>query len=278
MKYPNSQVSIREVQLVQLEILNELDRICKKYNIKYELFGGTLLGAVRHKGFIPWDDDVDVCMLREDYDRFIEICLTELDNRYFLQTHNTDPKCLFQFAKIRKNGTVFICPLDSDPSTHTGIYIDVFPMDNVMPDTLIGKFQRICLSVVNAMITSRNPVSIRYSHNRIIRFCRILAYLMSKVIPKQLLDSLAQRLMTMLNSKETEYVNHLSNRASKIRYQRYLRTRESFNRTILLEFEGRLYPAPADFDSILKRLYGDYMSLPPVEKRKPHHGVVEVKI
>ena len=97
---------LREIQLVQLQILTEFDRICKKNDINYQLFAGTLLGAVRHKGFIPWDDDVDVCMLRSEYDRFLEIAQQELDPDYFVQNTYTDPEYYNIFTRIRKNGTV----------------------------------------------------------------------------------------------------------------------------------------------------------------------------
>lgn len=96
---------LREIQLVQLQILTEFDRICKKNDINYQLFAGTLLGAVRHKGFIPWDDDVDVCMLRSEYDRFLEIAQQELDPDYFVQNTYTDPEYYNIFTRIRKNGT-----------------------------------------------------------------------------------------------------------------------------------------------------------------------------
>jgi len=101
---------LRDIQLTQLEILLEFDRICKKHRIQYHLFAGTLLGAVRHKGFIPWDDDIDVCMLRSEYDRFLSVYTTELADAYFLQNSYTDPSYYNIFSRIRKNGTFFDQP------------------------------------------------------------------------------------------------------------------------------------------------------------------------
>ena len=98
---------LRRLQQTEFEILKEFDRICKKHNIQYFLDSGTALGAARHKGFIPWDDDIDVGMLRSDYEHFLEICPKELEQKYFLQTIETDPGCPCLFAKIRKNGTIY---------------------------------------------------------------------------------------------------------------------------------------------------------------------------
>ncbi len=119
---------IKEVQAIELEILLEVDRICREYEIPYFLDSGTLLGAVRHKGFIPWDDDIDIGMLRSDYERFLSIANRELGSEYFLQTYRTDGAPIM-FAKVRKKGTTFVeFRLRNIPMEH-GLFIDVFPYD-----------------------------------------------------------------------------------------------------------------------------------------------------
>lgn len=100
--------TLRKVQLTQLEILKEVDRICTKHGIKYWLSGGTQLGAVRHNGFIPWDDDLDIDMMREDFNRFLKIARTELQESYYLQDWFTEKAYGLPFAKIRKNNTLFV--------------------------------------------------------------------------------------------------------------------------------------------------------------------------
>ena len=130
MSYPR----LRELQLVELEILLEVDRVCRENGIEYFLDGGTALGAVRHGGFIPWDDDIDIGMTRENYEKFLEIAPEKLKNDYFLQTRKTDKKAPYMYAKVRKNGTVFMEWNKRNLDMHHGIYIDIFPYDNVPDD------------------------------------------------------------------------------------------------------------------------------------------------
>ncbi len=120
---------MNDIQKEELRILIEFDRICRKHNIKYSLSYGTLIGAIRHQGFIPWDDDIDVGMLREDYEVFLEKGQKLLQSDLFLQTCYTDPKYPQVYAKIRKNNTSFVETTVKNIQMHHGIYIDVFPFD-----------------------------------------------------------------------------------------------------------------------------------------------------
>ena len=120
---------LRKVQLLQLKIAKEIKRICDKNNIDYILDSGTLLGAVRHKGFIPWDDDMDIAMTREEYNRFIDVAKIELGEEYFLQTWDTDNNYPMPFAKVRLNDTRYIENVFENANMHQGIYVDIFPYD-----------------------------------------------------------------------------------------------------------------------------------------------------
>jgi lipopolysaccharide cholinephosphotransferase len=134
---------LKNLQNVQLEILDEIVRICNKYDIPYFFIGGTLLGAVRHKGFIPWDDDIDIGMLRKDYNKFIKLCKDELKSEYYLQCSETYPQHWLSFAKIRKNNTLFIESegLPFRGNDHRGIFVDIFPYDYVSKNKNIQKIQ-----------------------------------------------------------------------------------------------------------------------------------------
>lgn len=129
-----TQEELKQLQRIELEMLIEFDRICRKCGISYSLDGGTLLGAVRHKGFIPWDDDIDVIMLRKEYQKFRKACETELDiERFFLQDYKTDPAYRWGYAKLRRNGTSFVREGQEHIRQHDGVFIDIMVADNV-PD------------------------------------------------------------------------------------------------------------------------------------------------
>ena len=147
-------IDLRLIQEIELDILLEFDRICKKHGLKYQLYSGTLIGAVRHEGFIPWDDDIDVAMPRADYDKFIEL-KDELADDYFFQSYETDPQYINRFGKIRKNGTVFMEKLVQELDMHHGIYIDVFPFDNIKPHSFSGKLQLFILRKLDSFFKYR---------------------------------------------------------------------------------------------------------------------------
>ncbi len=278
MKYSGTNIKIRDVQKIELEILLEFDRICKKNNITYQLFAGTLLGAIRHKGFIPWDDDIDVCMLRKDYEKFIDCCKKDLDSKYFLQDRNSDKNTILQFAKIRKNNTIFINHMEKDSGMHHGIYIDIFPLDNVKLNSLFGLLQPKLFNMLYMVSISRLENRAKNTKNLFNKVVRLAFYYLFKLIPKSLIDKPMQSILRIYENVETKYVNHLTNGASKERLKKYLREKESFYNIMEAEFEGHLFPIPMDYHDVLTKNYGDYMKLPPEEKRHPHHGIFEVKI
>lgn len=278
LEYNELNVGIRDVQMIQLEILLEFDRICRKNNIKYQLFAGTLLGAVRHKGFIPWDDDIDVCLLRDDYEKFLDVCLRDLDPRFFLQTYETDEKCIIQFAKIRKNDTIFIEESTADCEIHQGIFIDVFPLDNIFPNTLRGVLHQKLLHIVGRINLCRIKRVCLEANKPAKRYLGLVCHYVLKVIPKAWTDRLQNKIIQAFSDYNAAYVSHLTIVASKDWIERHTVEKSGFYDCIECEFEGHKFPIPHNYDEILTRIYGNYMELPPYEERKPHHGIIEISL
>lgn len=175
-----SSYNIRQVQLTQLEILIEVDKICREHDIKYFLTNGTLLGAVRHKGFIPWDDDIDIGMCRKDYDIFLKIANKELDEKYFCQSIHSEADYYLPFAKIRKNKTKYIEASTKHLDINKGVYIDVFPIDNV-PDNAIARFSHriesyILFRIVLAKSGIRSPDDRRVLKHMVYGMLKIFSF------------------------------------------------------------------------------------------------------
>lgn len=276
MSYEISTKVLRDVQLVQLDILIEFDRICKIHGIKYQLFSGTLIGAIRHNGFIPWDDDIDIAMIRSDYDKFLKACESHLSPDYFLQNYNTDPKYYRQFSRIRKNNTLYLQEGYKDIDMHHGIFIDIFPLDYVLPDSYIEKIRCKFLQILLRLNRIRNQ-GISPNSNTKKKILATMVKISNLIIPKPFFDSMKTRIMRLFENKNTGYLNHLSNGTSKEKFHRFLMREEEFYDVIDWEFEGIKFPIPRNYHDILIRAYGDYMKLPPKELRKPHHGIIEIK-
>lgn len=261
---------VRKMQLVELEMLKEVDRLCRINHIAYEVDGGTLLGAVRHKGFIPWDDDVDIRMLREDYECFCEICKTQLDKtKYFLQTYQTDPGYRWGYARILKRGTFFDREHQEMLTMRRGIFIDIFPCDG-MPEQGFGKiiFNLRCFAARKILYS---VVGAKYEKNLWKRIVyKILSYVPADVAHREF-----ERLTELYRGKDTKLVRTLgwNGAEENIGFKRSWLTQ-----SMDMLFEGINVRVPIDYDGHLTHMFGkDYMTPPPMEKRKPKHTAVEIR-
>lgn len=268
-------LELQKLHEIQLEILVEFSRICEQHDIKYRLFSGTLLGAVRHKGFIPWDDDVDICMLRSDYERFIQICKNELSKEFFLQTSQTDPNFIQVFARIRKNDTLMLQKLYDGIDMHHGIFIDVFPMDNVELGTILGKFQKWIVYSISKIKWLKLKETCRKSKRPLIRGIKLGIHYLLKPISIYNMNRIETLLMCMFRKRNVEFVTYLCE-SSSVWYDRCLTRIDDFYDLKLFEFEGYEFWGPMNFHEELTRMYGDYAKLPPLVDRKPHHGIVNL--
>ena len=248
------------------EMLKEVDRICRKNEITYMLFAGTLLGAVRQKGFIPWDDDLDILMLRPEYERFLQAAEQDLDQEtYFLQKEFTPHWPMF-FSKLRRNGTACIeryVPKDED--THMGVYIDIFPCDNLYENKLMRKLQFAASKLVIAKSLGKRG----YLTDRKLKKAVIL---IARIIPAGRLKHFA----VYRKGTGSGMVHTFFGGASK--YAKNIYPRSWFSRTVPCQFEGESFPVPVGFDEILTHLYGDYRTPLPEERRgqKQHAEIVDL--
>lgn len=259
--------ALREHQLALLQMLHEIDRVCRKHNITYTLFAGTALGAVRHGGFIPWDDDLDIIMLRPEYERFLALAPDELDSTaYYLQREFSEHWPMF-FTKLRRNGTACIERyIPRDPLTHQGIYIDIFPCDN-LSDAPVKRGRQFLASkaVIARALYQRGYLTDNPGKK--------LAMQLSRGLPEETLWAYA------VDREEAESRMVHSFFGASSRYEKSIYPRKWFKETVLLPFEDGQFPVSAHYDELLTTLYGDYMTPTPVEKRgqKVHAEIVDLE-
>lgn len=267
--YEITNEELKQLQRVELEMLIEVDRICKKHDIKYSLDGGTLLGAIRHKGFIPWDDDIDLIMLREEYAKFKKACEKDLDTtRFFLQDYQTDEHYRWGYEKIRRNNTRFIRKGQEHLKHHSGVFIDIFVADNVPDNYLIRRVHYFLCFLIRKTLYSEVG-----KQSNVNGFLKVVYTLLSK-IPRDRVFDLRNWLAAVSNKKNTELISHYTLQYPKS--CKYGLPRECFEEFIEVEFEGRKFPGFKKYDIYLSRHYGDYMKLPPKEQQIPHLTVSEL--
>lgn len=263
---------LRTLQLIELEMLVEVDRICRKNHIQYTLDGGTLLGAVRHKGFIPWDDDADIVMFRHEYARFYHACKSDLDTeRFFLQEYRTDPNYRWGYAKLRRKGTEYVRVGQEHMRYKTGVCIDIFPLDYV-PDQYILRriyygvnycIRKILYSELGKEAASTELLRIWY---------RILFK-----VPRNYVFAVRNRIAAIVNQKPTELVCHTMcpNPGPTCKYGMPAGCYAEYRQ---YEFEGMLFQGLSDYDNFLSLSYGEYMKFPQMDKRKGTAPPSKVKL
>lgn len=267
-KFEYTKENIRKLQLVELEILKEFVRVCDEHGINYIIDAGTLLGAVRHGGFIPWDDDIDIRMLRADYDRFCEICQTELRDDYFLQTYKTDPGYRWAYARILKKGTVYKRINHGELKSKTGIFIDIFPNDN-LPESNFAYKRCTCISwLCRKMLYSE----LGKLHAK--TFLNRFGFMFLDIFPKRCAYTLLEGLINKYRNIETSKVRCFGwgSQEETLGFQK-----EWLVNTCDIRFEDITVKAPIKTHEFLVHSFGeDYLTPPPEDKRVPGHAAEEI--
>ncbi len=255
--------SIEELWDNEQAILDIIDSICRKNNLRYSIAFGTLLGAVRHGGFIPWDDDIDIIMPREDYETLLRIWNTVAPQGFILQDYHTDPDSYTNnFAKIRKDHTTFL-QLESERNSdcHKGIFIDIFPGDRYPDSALARKYQKAMIAInllYSRGYTSKSGILQNYVER---------LFLSLPLTAKKRIRLWAEKNFRRWNgNSKLSYVFPCTIRDASISYRP-----DIFDNLTELDFRGKKYLAVRDYDSFLKTVYGDYMKLPPLDERVWKH-------
>lgn len=260
----------KRIFAVELDLLKTFLDVCRKYNIKVQVFAGTLLGAVRHKGFIPWDDDIDVCMDRENFDKLLALPVFAFQKPYFLQTSYSDPKHFFPYARLRNSNTTAIIAGHDDADYNNGIYIDIFVLDGFSANRTCRKIQFTIKYVLERLLEDFWVDEIREK-----RFATVVSFLLkpiSRILGYDTLRRLHKFVLTWFNnrSERLAMISHVESFAEK-----YQVPRTALDNVIELPFENITVPAPRDYHEVLTRIYGNYMEYPPLAERgKWHEGVV----
>ena len=259
------------LQRIELEILCAFDAFCREHGLVYYLIGGALLGAVRYGGFIPWDDDVDVAMPREDYERLQQLWINEPRGTYFLQSGKNDPKFSRCILKLRKNNTRIVEEISRGIDMHEGIYIDIFPIDYL--DSPPGRKVALRAGFIHRLMSMR-AIKNGYTNGRYSTIKRCLMVLL-KPISNRWMDRMIERLCTKENSGNRNYATLLLHNYS---WDRQTHEACVLGRGGICNFEGREFMAPSDAQRFLTRVFGaDFMMEPPKEKQKPPHRYLSVE-
>ena len=264
----------RTMQLLQLDMIAELDRVCREHNILYCISCGTLLGAVRHKGYIPWDDDADIVMLREEYEKFKRVA-NELNPQIcWLQDHSIDSEYLWQYSKLRRTGTTYVRAGQEHIKGETGVFIDIFVLDDIPQNTIGMIFQDFWCFFLRKVLWSRVG--------------KISDVGAKKVIYSILSHISVDWVYTKVKKMSDKSKNSTSNRVRILLFpslgklyvkkkhplsERYGMPKSWFLERSEYEFEGHTFYGTKDYDAFLRYMYEDYMTLPPEENRKMHAPV-----
>lgn len=259
---------LRKLQLTQLEILKVIDRICREHGISYSLYAGTLLGAVRHQGFIPWDDDLDICMSRSEYNRFLKVWEQTQHDGYMLQNKENSPDFTQSFSKIRKLDTTYRMKVDLGREYYQGIFVDIFPIDRIPEGKMAQRLFR--LQCMLYQLYTREFVPPKSS-----TAVKTVSQAILLLTPEKCRPALREKLLERI----TRHADDKALPAIAIETMGTLHTlypADMLDDYVCLPFEDGRFQCFAAWDEHLKRKFGNYMQLPPEEERTWRHPPIKM--
>ncbi len=265
--------TLRKLQIKELESLVYFDEFCKKHELSYFLLGGCVIGAIRHKGFIPWDDDVDIIMPRRDYERMLKLWKEHESNERFLML-KTDGKVFTgnSFATMIDTSATMVKDNQKDIDVPHGIVTDIFPLDGC-PDS---KFKRY-LQYYHAMMYSLYITEVvPTKHGKLIQF---VSSVLLKFIPSR---ERRTKIWQKHEKKMTKYGFRTHEKCTELcagpHYMMNEYPQKAFDKAEYHEFEGLMMPLPQGYDQYLKMAFGNYMEMPPEDKQVPHHDLAALDL
>lgn len=262
-------LNLDEIKTLSFQVLCAVRDVCEANGLTYSLTGGTLIGAVRHQGFIPWDDDIDIMMPRPDYDRFIQIVKDGNDTFDLLCTELCGEAYGYPFAKACYKGTLVKERGIREENTPLGVYVDIFPVDGAGNHYGAAKFRTTVFQILHGLQLTSNWTAYRRSKLRKWYFepVRYGCYLLSKLLGGKRINRTIGRFLRRKDYSKCAYAGRLTGDYGV----KEIMPREVFDRYITVTFEGEQFSAVAEYHRFLTALYGNYMQLPPVEKQVTHH-------
>ena len=258
---------LKRVQDLELKILKEVISICEKHGLKYYAYGGTALGAIRHNGFIPWDDDIDIAMFRDDYEELLKIMETELGEEYYVLTMLKQKDFYMPISQVCLKGTRFENSYELPTSHVKGICIDIFPIDNLPKSFNKQKIQHYMVQIIRHLLI--NSLYNINTPNKIMSFIHSVIHHILKTIPgPKFLKKRYLNRLTKYNEIETNYCTVFFSQVDFLKFGKYgFFDKRDFEPSIKVKFEDIEINIQKEYDKILTMYYGDYMTLPPKEKR-----------
>ena len=262
------ELTLKEIHEGSLVILKKIIEICDKIHIDYYLAFGTLLGAVRHKGFIPWDDDMDIMMKRKDYDLFCEYCKKHENELYpfrLMNYHNTKG---YPFAISRFCDLSYRMEMEDGNDYGMGMFVDVYPLDGrgTKPREFINKYLDVKRKILSlGLYYSYEKCIVPQYGNIIKRFLRNAFCILARMLKTQFFINGFEKMARHYSVEESLYISCVIWEKTRPQNKKW------YEDVVYLDFEGIKVKAPKGYHNILKRSYGDYMQLPPEEKRVPYH-------